>query len=120
MSGERREGGGWTIERKPDGRLAQQQLAGWREVGRRTTRSASRMEVISGVVTMTASLAGAMALRKPMSMPAGQSMNTYWNPFSTRSSASVSMFRAVMLYRCLFFDTASRARFRQRLSLMRA
>jgi hypothetical protein len=32
--------------------------------------------VISGVVTMIASLAGEMALMNPTSMPAGQSMST--------------------------------------------
>jgi hypothetical protein len=34
------------------------------------------MDVISGVVTMMASLAGLIALMKPTSMPAGQSIST--------------------------------------------
>ncbi|ONK80568.1 uncharacterized protein A4U43_C01F19280 [Asparagus officinalis] len=38
------------------------------------TRSASLRAVISGVVTTTASLAGAMAVMNPASIPAGQSM----------------------------------------------
>eukprot|EP00955_Chlamydomonas_euryale_P070598 360794-Chlamydomonas_euryale.AAC.11 len=41
---------------------------------RPATRSASRIDVISGVVTTTASRAGDTALMKPMSMPAGQSI----------------------------------------------
>ena len=39
---------------------------------------ASLMLVISGVVTISASLAGEMALMKPTSMPAGQSMRMNW------------------------------------------
>jgi hypothetical protein len=40
------------------------------------TAKAHLMLVISGVVTMSASLAGLMALMKPTSMPAGQSIMT--------------------------------------------
>ena len=84
------------------------------------TRSASLIAVISGVVTMIASFAPAMALMNPTSIPAGQSMNTYWNFRSRKMSIRTFMLSLVTLYFCRFFEIGSNARDRHRLSLIKA
>ncbi|WVZ14036.1 hypothetical protein V8G54_011602 [Vigna mungo] len=62
---------------------------------RPVTRSASRRLVMSGVVMRTASLAGVMAVMKPASMPAGQSIKMKsGEPPGRALSASTSHVRA--------------------------
>mmetsp|Transcript_14153 Transcript_14153/g.60562 ORF Transcript_14153/g.60562 Transcript_14153/m.60562 type:complete len:252 (+) Transcript_14153:413-1168(+) len=84
------------------------------------TRSASRMAVISGVVTMMLSVAPAMALMNPTSIPAGQSMKMYWNFMSRKMSISKFMLSFVTLYFWRFLLMGRSASERHRLSRIRA
>src|SRR6478752_1492487 len=83
-------------------------------------RSESRTEEISGLVTTRASSAKCMAIKAPVSMPAGESQMMYSKPISPRSFRTFSTPSLVSASLSRVWEAASTNRLSHCLSLMRA
>src|SRR6478609_4809970 len=83
-------------------------------------RSESRTELTSGLVTISASSAKCIAIRAPVSMPAGESHTMYSKPISARSLSTFSTPSLVSASLSRVCEAASTNRLSQFLSLIRA
>src|SRR6476659_3326473 len=83
-------------------------------------RSESRTEETSGLVTTRASSAKCMAMRAPVSMPAGESQTMYSKPMAPRSFRTFSTPSLVSASLSRVWEAASTNRLSHCLSLMRA